>query len=293
MIHTTANSLNALNSFTVDRKPGLSQKEFIENYLNKGIPVIFPEAIPHWKAYSKWDPAYFKETLGNKMVTVAGKKLLLRDFMDAVIASSESKPSQYLNEVNIPREFPELLPDILPHLSYSLPDRLRSKFLPESWGFRKGVLELLIGGKGCRFPTLHFDGYHMNTFITQIRGDKEFTFYSPDQTPFMYPKGVMGNNSLVNDVWNPDFDRFPLFAKAKPIKVTVYEGETIFLPSGWWHTTRLLSLSIAVSTNSVGPLQWDDFMTDFVPGTTNSKLKRLIYKTYLSGSGLLMRIGGK
>lgn len=277
----------------IDRKPGLNQEDFIKFYLNTGTPVIMPGAISEWNAFSKWDPSYFRDNMGDKIVKVAGQQLLLRDFMESVIASTESAPSQYLNEVNIPREFPELIPDITPHLSYSLPDRLRSKMLPSTWGFRKGVVELLIGGKGCKFPNIHFDGYHMNTFITQIRGDKEFIFYPPDQTPYMYPEGVMGNHSLVNDAFNPDLDKFPLFANATPIKTTVLEGDTIFLPSGWWHTTRLLSLSIAISTNSIGPLQWDNFVSDFVPGTSTSKLKQSIYKTYLTGTGMLMSMRGK
>jgi histone arginine demethylase JMJD6 len=281
------------SSLTVDRKPGLSQNDFIANYLNKGIPVIIPGAMKEWGAHSRWNPLYFRDTLGDKMVKVAGKELLLRDFMDSVLASSESKPSHYLNEVNIHKDFPELLPDIDPHLSYGLPDRLMSKLLPEKWGFRQGVVELLIGGKGTKFPTLHYDGYHMNTFVTQIRGDKEFIFYPPDQTPFMYPEEKMYNRSLVNDVHEPDLKRFPLFANAKPIKVIVYEGETVFLPSGWWHTTRLLSLSIAVSTNNIAAQQWQGFIKDYVPGMSGSKLKQPLYKTYLAGTGMLMSLTGK
>lgn len=284
---------STLQEITIDRKPALDQETFQENYLKKGLPVIIPNAMAEWKAFSDWTPSFFRDTLGDKMVRVAGKKLLLRDFMDSVIASDETNPSQYLNEVNIPKEFPELLPYIFPHIKYALPDRLMSPLLPESWGMRKGVVELLIGGKGTKFPTLHYDGYHMNTFITQIKGDKEFIFYTPDQTPYMYPEEKMYNRSRVNDIHNPDLKLFPLFANARPTKVIVYEGDTIFLPSGWWHTTRLLSLSIAVSTNSIGPMQWNNFINDFVPGMSNSNLKRTVYKSYLNVAGLLMTMTGK
>ncbi|MBK8416051.1 MAG: cupin-like domain-containing protein [Bacteroidetes bacterium] len=99
--------------------------------------------------------------------------------MESVMASTEEKPSHYLNEVNIHNDFPELLPDVEPFLSYALPDRLMTPFMPDTWGMRKGVVELLIGGKGTKFPTLHYDGFHMNTFVTQIRGDKEFICIHP------------------------------------------------------------------------------------------------------------------
>jgi len=284
---------NSAVGLTIDRRPGLEKKEFIANYLYKGIPVVIPGAMQNWAAFSKWDPSHFSDTLGSKIVKVAGKELRLHDFMDSVNASSAESPSQYLNEVNIHKDFPELLPDIEPHISYGLPDRLMSKMLPANWGFRDGVVELLIAGKGTKFPTLHFDGYHMNTFVTQIRGDKEFIFYPPDQTPYMYPEEKMSNRSRVNDVHEPDLDRFPLFAKAKPIKVIAYQGDTVFLPAGWWHTTRLLSLSIAVSTNNIAPRQWSAFVNDIVPGMTQSKLKQHIYKAYLLTSGVFMSLGRK
>jgi len=277
----------------VDRRPGLSHSEFIKTYANNGIPVVIPGAMKAWDAFKNWDPEYFRNILGNKKVTVAGKEYLLRDFMNTVMESSESNPSGYLNEVNIHKDFPELLPDIVPHLSYALPDRLMSKWLPESWGMRKGIIELLIGGKGTKFPTLHYDGYHLNTFVTQIRGDKEFFLYSPDQTPYMYPEEKMVNRSLVNDIHEPDLTRFPLFAKAKPIRVTAYQGDTVFLPAGWWHSTRLLSLSIAVSTNSVGPLQWNDFVDDFISIHVPNKIKQTFIRTQLAVAGRLMSLSGK
>lgn len=285
---------NAFAITQVDRKPGLSQKEFIDNYLKPGIPVVIPGAMKdQWPAWKKWDPEYFRDQLGDKQVRVAGEKPTLRKFMESVMASTEEKPSHYLNEVNIHIDFPELLPDVEPFLSYALPDRLMTSFMPDTWGMRKGVVELLIGGKGTKFPTLHYDGFHMNTFVTQIRGDKEFILFSPDQTKYMYPLHEGSNKSLVNDVYNPDLNKFPLFAQARALKTTIYEGDTVFLPSGWWHTTRLLSLSIALSTNNVGAKQWNNFVDDFAKQLTASPLRQTVYKAYLKGAGSILDIAGK
>jgi histone arginine demethylase JMJD6 len=278
---------------TLDRRPGISQKEFIEEYLKPGIPVIIPGAMSEWKAHQKWDPNYFRDVHGEKVVRVMGEKMKLRDFMDTVLASDASRPSKYLNEVNFHKEFPELLPDIEPFLNYALPDRLMTKFMPESWGMRQGVVELLIGGKGTKFPNIHYDGYFMNTFVTQIRGDKEFMFFSPEQTPYMYPEFAGSNKSMVKDAFAPDLEKFPLFAKAKSMKATVYQGETVFLPMGWWHTTRLLSLSIAVSTNNIGPKQWNNFVDDFSGAMSQSKLKQTVYKSYLKLAGVALSMVGK
>lgn len=108
----------------------------------------------------------------------------------------------------------------------------------------------------------------------------------------MYPLHEGSNKSQVNDVFNPDLNRFPLFANAIPAKVTVYEGDTVFLPSGWWHTTRLLSLSIAVSTNNIGTKQWNHFVDDFSKSLSQSKLRQTIYSAYLKGAGTIMKVTG-
>ena len=278
---------------SIDQRNNLSVKEFESDYLRPGLPVVIKDTLTGWSAFNKWTPEFFRNTLGHKMVKINSKPMLLREFMEQVLASSEEHPSAYLNEVNIHEHFPELLKDITPDIKYALPDRLRSRLFPKKWGLRNGVLELLIGGKGTKFPTLHFDGFHMNTFITQIEGDKEFILYTPDQTPYMYPEKVDSNHSLVNDVHNPDLKRFPLFANAKPVKVTVGAGDTVFLPAGWWHTTRLLSLSIAVSTNNVCRYRFGAFAKDFATTAGNSPLKKMIFKNYINGVGMAMNIIGK
>ncbi len=278
---------------TVDRMPGLSHEAFIKNYLDPGIPVIIPDATRLWKAHKTWDIDLFKHRLGQKQVMVQEIHYNMHDFMETVESSEEGRPSGYLNELNIHKDMPELLNDLQPLLSYALPDRLMTKFMPASWGMRNGVLELLIGGKGTKFPTIHFDGHFMNTFVTQIRGDKEFILFPPDQTPYMYPATKGSNKSMVNDVDTPDLEKYPLFANTKPVRTILYEGETIFMPTGWWHTTRLLSLSIAVSVNNICQNQWDDFVDDFAPTLSQSPVRQKIYKTYLKIAGKVMDVTGK
>jgi histone arginine demethylase JMJD6 len=277
----------------IDRCKNLSRKDFLNYYARHNLPVVISGAMKEWAAFNKWSPEFFRDQLGHKKTKANGRECLMRDFIETVIHSTEEKPSEYLHEVNIHTDFPELLPDITPNLIYASPDRLMSSLLPASWGYRRGVLELLIAGKGTRFPTLHYDGFHMNTFITQIKGDKDFYMYGPEQTPFMYPTTKGSNKSQVNNAFAPDLEKFPLFAQAKPMKMTVHEGETIFVPSGWWHTTKLHNISIAVSTNAVHSFQWNDFVDDYGDHLSASPLKRMIYKNYLRLAGTVMSLKGE
>lgn len=276
---------------TVDKREHLSHKEFVNEYYRHCKPVVITDATKEWKAHSAWNAEFFKNTFANRNVKVNGKPYQMKDFMDVVIASTPESPSPYLNEVNITEVFPELIPDLQPYFQYSLPDRLKSKLIPSKWGQREGVIELLIGGKGTCFPVLHYDGFHMHTFVTQIRGDKEFYFISPDQTKYLYKEHEYSNKSPVNFFY-PDLKKYPLFKEVKPVMVVVKEGETIYIPSGWWHTTRILSLSIAVSINSMNRNKWKDYVNDFAHLQSNgSKLKSVVFKTYLIGAGKLMSVG--
>ena len=37
------------------------------------------------------------------------------------------------------------------------------------------------------------------------------------------------------DPFNPDLEKYPEYGKARPVEVTVYEGEMLYLPSLWFH----------------------------------------------------------
>lgn len=98
-----------------------------------------------------------------------------------------------------------------------------------------------------------------HTQLTQIIGEKEFILYPPDQTPYLYSEEVLSNYSMV-DITNPDYDKFPLFKKAKPLSIAVKEGETIFIPSGWWHTTYIHNFNLTYAVDHLNAFNWNIFM---------------------------------
>jgi len=59
--------------------------------------------------------------------------------------------------------------------------------------------------------------------------------------------GQQYNTSPI-DVYNPDYDKYPLFANAPTaIECTLYPGDVLFIPSRWWH--HVTSIDTAVSVN--------------------------------------------
>ena len=70
-----------------------------------------------------------------------------------------------------------------------------------------------------------------------FKGYKNFTIVSQFESKFVYPGGaeaIPNNYSPVNFDY-PDLKRFPEFSKANVLRVTVDEGDCLFLPALWWH----------------------------------------------------------
>ena len=156
----------------------LGQREFEREYLEPMIPAILEDSISDWKARS-WTVQWFKDHYPDKILNIDGKPVRLGDYIDELLASDEDHPAPYLRNIDIPSEFPELLPDIS-RLSHSLPTRIGSRLLPRNLPCPDHYMELFIGGPGSGFPgfiTIH----HLLAFVVQIFGRKEVTLYAPDQ----------------------------------------------------------------------------------------------------------------
>lgn len=246
---------------SIDKRTDLTQREFIEEYVKPARPVIIKNATKHWPAMGKLTPAFFKEKYGHITKTVKGVEYSMSEFVDRMLVATKENQAPYPFSFNVEKVFPELMKDFRPDIFYGKVDRINHPLVPRSMIYGTEIYELFLGGKGSAFPSLHFDALYMNTQITQVYGSKEFIMYGPDQTQFLYPKKDNIKFSEV-DALNPDYDKFPLFREAKAINVTVEEGETLFFPSGWWHTTKIHEPSITLGRAQLNGANWNKFISD-------------------------------
>lgn len=274
----------------IDRRSELSVEDFVTEYLNPRQPVLITDAAKaqNWKAL-EWTPASLKAKLGSRPVPVGDEIVPFDQFIDRMLREPSAP---YLSNVDIPKYFPELLPDFRPPLKYAGGNRLLSPLIPPNFPTHreeKLFVTFFVGPRGRTYG-LHYDFFNVHTFITQLHGTKDFRFYSPDQSEYMYPNVDHPKVSDVNDPWTPDFERYPLFRKARGLEFTANPGDTLFVPAGWWHTTRLGDQSISIGESFVHSANWMHFVQDIAVGRGRSVAKRVAAATYLLGAGAVMSV---
>jgi histone arginine demethylase JMJD6 len=287
----------------MERRDRLSYVEFAQEFLYPRRPLVITGALENWKARAKWTPEFFKQNYGgvalhleNQPYTLGGflphrddgRPLTLGEFIDLVLASTEKNPAPYLRNVHIERFLPELNADLRPLPEYFQPNWLDGPLTqPLHSRLHGGRFELYIGGAGGKFPVLHFDTWHIHTFLSQIYGVKKYTLFAPDQSRYLYARG---NQSQV-DLENPDLEKFPLFVQATRTEVDLGPGEILFVPAGWWHTTKILSPSITVSASRVNASNWRDFSQDLKARAPRPV--RPIVSAYLTSLRLVQSASGR
>jgi hypothetical protein len=111
-----------------------------------------------------------------------------------------------------------------------------------------------MGAKGAVSP-IHRDLAH--NLAVHVFGEKRWRLFSPEQDEFLYPTkgsddGPSAQTCQVN-IEAPDLERYPLYARAKPIDMVVKAGEILLVPSGWFHHVNTVSLSLNIAYS----LKWD------------------------------------
>jgi histone arginine demethylase JMJD6 len=298
----------------IDRRDRLPYDDFVREYVEKQRPVIVSNAFPQWKAHG-WTPASLKARVGARPVLVDGKQVTLGDHLDRCVASTPDNPAPYMREQVIRKVAPELADDLMPFCEYALPNWLRGTY-PVVDGLlnRASEVELFIGGAGSRllrrasemagaygevgsqavagFADLHYDPTGLPVLLCQVYGRKEWVLFSPDDSPYLYANGT--RLSLVANPDNPDLQRFPLFARAKPIRFVQEPGEAVYLPAFWWHATRMLTVSIAVSSTFAHGPHWETMIEDVLRHhAAEGGGRAAIVGGYLRAAARLKKLGGR
>lgn len=279
-------------STSIEYRSGLSLRQFVREYQVPRRPVVLTDATRSWAARN-WSPQLLKERIGHRRVTIrtqsGPREYHFDELTDLILSSSAARPAPYARNIDVHRELPELSADISPRVEFATPDWKSSRMLGQDFLFPDGLEELFFGGKGASFPVLHVDYFGMDGFVNQLYGEKEFILFPPDQGAFLYPTRDDRLFSALNDLEDPDLEQFPLFAHARPMVFTLRPGDTLYMPNGWWHTTRMLSPSITVITATWNRSNWWELIRQYRECGKTSGLGKALVLTRLAATGLIHR----
>ncbi|KAK3488089.1 Clavaminate synthase-like protein [Neurospora hispaniola] len=180
----------------------------------------------------------------------------------------------YLAQHPLFLQLPRLRQDILiPDLCYTAPPSHPTDPSQDQPELDSPQLNAWFGPPGTITP-LHTDPYH--NLLVQVVGRKYVRLYGPEQTGRMRPRGKeggveMGNTSQVDvgvvEGWdklegedeeevksgdeggreNSEMGRDEDFKKVPFVDCILEPGDTLYIPIGWWHYVRGLSVSFSVS----------------------------------------------
>ena len=230
----------------IDRRRELSVVEFERDYLARGIPVIFPSYTAKWPLM-RLSQEEFKGVLGGAQGIVVQKDYVA-DKVNLKRGSVPMSYAEFIDQLNDPATSENGAPP--PYMANSpIPESLYPfiEFPPYYPREVYQVPKLWLGAAGT-YSGLHRDGTD-NLYI-QVWGRKRFLLASPDQWKCFYTWSTDLKGGLEGcdvDPENPDLDRFPLFAQAHIIKVDLSPGDMLYLPEGWFHHVRSLTLSLSIN----------------------------------------------
>ena len=233
----------------IDCVDDISKEDFEKNYLKVRKPLIIKNMSKNWPAYEKWSMEYMKTVVGDKMVPLydsakadpskpinaAAAEMKFADYIDLI----KSKPTDLRIFLFDPIKYaPKLLKD------YIAPKNLMG-------GFLDSYPNLFFGGKGS-ITFLHYDIDLAHIFHTHFNGRKHVILFENKWKDRLY-KIPYATYALEDyDIENPDFNKFPALKGVKGIEAYLEHGDTLFMPTGYWHWMKYLDGSFSISLRA-----WD------------------------------------
>jgi len=250
----------------IERVKNLSAEDFHARFLAAERPVVIEGAFDAWPARRLWSPDYFKTRYGDlkvqaeilvgdapatgTAVSVEGRgkltrlpgnrrpfrqqEITLREYFERVEGSTADR-QWFVSLQPITRQCPALEQDIGP-LGFYRPWQQRAVF-------HEPLLWIAPAGTVSR---LHFD--RLPNLVTQFWGHKKWLIFPRAQWEQLYlPSSLAIKQFSPLDVTAPDLARYPKFADATPIELTLRAGETLFIPTDWPHHVTTESFSISMN----------------------------------------------
>jgi hypothetical protein len=231
----------------VQKIKNISSEDFLNTYLKRTKPIILKDFVdPESPAFKKWNYEYFKEIAGEHKVNIYGSEI---ESLDRVASKpiGQSTFSKYLDLItSSPTEHRLFLfnllsirPELKNDIHYN--DVTKGKII-------KWLPFMFFGGEGS-ITRNHVDIDMSHVFITQFQGIKRIWLFPWEQSDLMYklPYNFHSNTNIKE----PDYEEFPGLKYLNGYEAVIKPGETLYIPSGWWHYIQYETEGYSVSIRAL------------------------------------------
>ncbi|KAJ4965124.1 hypothetical protein NE237_016973 [Protea cynaroides] len=252
----------------VERKKNLSLEDFHHKYDGQK-PVLITELAETWPARSKWTVDQLLENYGDTEFRISQRsakkiKIKFKDYVLYLKLQHDEDPLYIFDD-----KFGEAAPGLLK--DYSVPYLFQEDLFDVLDRDQRPPFRWLIIGPERSGASWHVDPALTSAWNTLLCGRKRWALYPPGRVPLGVTLHVTEEDGDVN-IETPTslqwwLEIYPLLAdEDKPIEFTQLPGETIFVPSGWWHCVLNLETTIAVTQNFVNSKNFEFVCLDMAPG---------------------------
>jgi hypothetical protein len=223
--------------------------KFNEKYFLAQKPVILKGLADDKAAGKNWSIKYFQEKAGHMEISVfdnSNKKSAKSAF-----TSPDFKMNfgDYLNIIQKDKKtdlriFGMSISKQLPHLRDDFPCPAIFKGVLGNMGL------MFFGGKDTTVR-IHYDIDMSNVLLTHFGGKKKVVLVAPEYTDLLYRLPCC-TYSLIN-LDDMDFVKYPGLIFIKAYECVLEHGDSIFMPSGYWHYMTYLEGSMSISYRKRSP----------------------------------------
>jgi hypothetical protein len=232
-------------SLRIDTVENISAEDFYKNYFHPQKPVIIKGLTKQIPA-GKWDLNYMKEKLRHVKVGVFDNRI--KKDSAYTIPDLEMPFPEFANIISKEENCPYRL---FLFNGFKHSPELKKEFpCPKIFKGALGGLGLMFFGGKDTSVRMHFDSDLSNVLHTQVQGRKRILLFAPEYSAYLYK--LPFNTFCLADPENPDHDKYPALHYVKGYKIELKPGDTLFMPSGYWHYMKYLEGGFAVTYRKLG-----------------------------------------
>jgi hypothetical protein len=224
-------------------------EKFNENYFLTQKPVVLKGLANEKVAGKSWNIKYFMDKAGDLEISVFDNSNLKRAKSTFTRPDFKMNFGDYLSIIQ--KDEKTDLRIFGMNLSKKLPKLKKDFPCPKIFKGMLGNLGLMFFGGKNTTVRIHYDIDMSNVLLTHFGGKKKVVLIAPEYTDLLYRLPYC-TYSLIN-LDNLDFVKYPGLTFIKAYECTLEHGDSIFMPSGYWHYMTYLEGSMSVSYRKRSP----------------------------------------